>query len=316
MTIPNTSYTAQAATLIALCAAAPVQDAPLRAFHNSQEVKARDTAQAWAHYRADKIVQGTYWEHGKGCDTGCHLHTSDPMEWETQLGIPVIIGRVRDRIFEGLSKTEARDFVLTVSQIPVGADLSMVWPRFAHWLLSELAPCRPHVRAVAALYARWLAGDKPSQPEWASARSVAAAGAAGAYGAAGAAAGAAGAASDAATASDADAAYAAAADAAYAAYAAAATDAAYAAARSAADAAYTADAADAAYTAVDYAAAATAAYAYAYVAAGAAAATAAYAAAATAAYDDAASYAAYDDAASYAASYAARAVDAAAKEQS
>jgi hypothetical protein len=173
--IPQTSYAHQAAKLTALCAAAPVQDAPLRAFHNLQAIKDRDTAQALAHYRADEIIQGTYWEAGKGCDTGCHLHSSDHGAWETELGIPRIIGRLRDRIFEGLTNREARDFVLTVAEIPVGADLSGVYAQFAHWMLTQLAPLNPAVQPVADLYGRQLAGETITRDEWLYAAAYAAA---------------------------------------------------------------------------------------------------------------------------------------------
>ncbi|MFN2388029.1 MAG: hypothetical protein ABR575_00260 [Actinomycetota bacterium] len=62
--------------------------------------------------------------------------------------------------------------------IPVGADLSLVWPRFALWLLTdpEWGASR-HARGrtkgvlarVVALYERWSSGDKPSRQEWISA---------------------------------------------------------------------------------------------------------------------------------------------------
>jgi hypothetical protein len=60
----------------------------------------------------------------------------------------------------------------------------MVWPRFALWLLRDIV--RPTVQpavvkvlaaidAVAALYERWIVGDKPSNSEWRKARDDAAA---------------------------------------------------------------------------------------------------------------------------------------------
>jgi len=222
----------------------------LISFHGQQEIKDAHVAQLQAHYNADEIVQGKYWENGKGCDTGCSFHSSDHNQWAIQLGVPVIIGRLRDKIFEGLPNDKAKEFPLLCSNAtPVGVNLENVWRKFMIWLLvdteegvikyAKTEASKKAIQDVADAFADSLTKTVPVET-WRKARNAAAAAAAAA------------------------------------AYAAAAAAAAYA----AADAAAYADAADAAAAAA-YAAYAAAAYA-AYADADAAAAYAAYADAAAA----------------------------------
>ena len=98
----------------------------------------------------------------------------DHKDWEIQLGIPLIIGRLRDRIFEGLPNAAAKDFVLTTRTIPIGADLSMVFPFFMHWLaLAEIDRINPVAHIVADLYGHWVDGFSPSPHEWHAAEAAA-----------------------------------------------------------------------------------------------------------------------------------------------
>ncbi len=221
----------------------------MKAFLDDPKLKEERIAQVRRHREADQLIKGTYWEGGKGCAVGCTVHSGDHSAYETELGIPRVLARLEDRLFEGMPNEQAMMWPERfLSAIPVGADLSMVFPRWAHWMLTDFLGAIPDaindrnrsaVEGVSNLFFKIINGETVSHREW----SVAA-----------------------------DAAYAAsAADAAYAAYAA------YAAA--AASAASAADAADAAYAA---AAASAASAAYAAVAADAAyaayAASAAYAA--------------------------------------
>ena len=228
------------------------------AFHGNQAIKDLYVARVKAHALADEIVQGQYWGHGRGCAVGCTIHGSQHSRYEDEIGVDRRLAYLQDRIFEGLPLAEAKEFPLAfLNAIPVGADLSLVLPRFIVWMLSDPARgtmrlCseqgKEATRVVVALYQRLIDGGEVSDKEWRNARKLAA-DAAYAYAAADAAAAAA--------------AYAyAAADAA--AYAYAAADAAY--AYAAADAA----AADAYAAAAAYAYAAAAADAYAAAAAAAA----------------------------------------------
>jgi hypothetical protein len=93
-------------------------------FHGSQEIKDQRIAQVRAHRLADQLVKGHYWEDGKGCAVGCTIHGSDHFAYETELGIPVELAYLEDRIFEGLSNGKAMMWPERfLASIPVGVDL-------------------------------------------------------------------------------------------------------------------------------------------------------------------------------------------------
>lgn len=101
----------------------------MKAFHNDPKIKKKYLARLEAHYRADEIIQGIYWENGKGCAISAY---------ETELGIPSIIARLKARIFEGLPNECAKEFPLKfLKAVPIGADLSLVLYQFIHWLLVD-----------------------------------------------------------------------------------------------------------------------------------------------------------------------------------
>jgi hypothetical protein len=234
-------------------------------YHNDSSLKARFLGHIERHRKDDAFLRGTYgtMQDGKfrGCAVGCSIRSLDeidgrPLKLENgshkdlaeRLGIPLILARLEDCIFEGLPATEAMIWPgLFASAIPVGKDLSQVWDKFAYWLLvgdvgvvklAKTERSKAAIEAVAQLYLRKLSGEQVERVEWQQARSATA------Y--------AAYAATAAATAATAATAAAAAAATAYAATAAAAAATAYAAAYATADAAdataayATADAADAA----------------------------------------------------------------------
>lgn len=104
------------------------------------------------HEAADQIVQGHYGkENGKwtGCAVGCAIHSlnlimgkkhdyGDHSVYESEFGIPRIIARLQDRIFEGLPKERAKKFPFEfLSAVPIGKDLNLVWRKFLIWLLID-----------------------------------------------------------------------------------------------------------------------------------------------------------------------------------
>jgi hypothetical protein len=193
------------------------------AYNNDAALKERLIATMRAHREAETLVQGVYWEDGRGCAVGCITHKQSYEAWKhyEEWGIPRILARLEDAIFEALPTDEARAWPERfLGAIQPGADLSQVWDRFAVWLLvdptwgvlqfARTDAQRVAIQRVADLYARRLEGTTVALSDWEAARRAA-------YAAADAAAYAAYA--DAAAA--ADAAYAAADAAAYAAYAAA-----------------------------------------------------------------------------------------------
>jgi hypothetical protein len=223
----------------------------LIAFNRDPALKAGLIEEVHAHRVADRLVHGTYGESGNGfhggCAVGCSIESyrklsgkklrRDRHEVYEEFGIPRLLARLEDGIFEGLPRDYAQEWPEKFFQaIPVGADLSGVWPQFAQWLLVDAEwgvikyiKKEEHQKVIQRVADLYAAGDKATRDEFLEAaracrevreRYAAAA----AYAAA---------------------AYAAAAAAAAAAYAAA--DAAYAAAYAAADAAYAAAYAAGAY---------------------------------------------------------------------
>jgi hypothetical protein len=227
----------------------------MKPFHNKPKLKKMLLIEIEKHQKADEIAQGSYGgENGPWCAVGCAIHslnvklnktypTGDHSVYETELGIPRVIAKLEDTIFEGLAPKEAKEFPYKfISAIPVGADLSLVWPKLALWFLTDKLDgvlqyaktdkTKEAIENVGKLYARVVLGEIVSIAERKVARDAANAAYTAAYTAADAAA-----ATAAATAADAAAATAAAtaADAAYTAtYAAAASAATYAAAATAA----------------------------------------------------------------------------------
>jgi len=108
-------------------------------FHNDKAVKAKYLNRVRRHAKADRLVQGETWINGKGCAIGCTLEAYDHALYPIELGIPPILARLEDRIFEGLAPAEAQKWPAQfLSAIRVGRDLSEVWPKFAIWLLRDV----------------------------------------------------------------------------------------------------------------------------------------------------------------------------------
>jgi hypothetical protein len=110
-------------------------------FHGDPKIKEFYVNRVSAHYDADEIVKGKYWENGKGCAVGCTIHGNNHFAYETELGIPIMIARLQDRIFEGLPNKLSKEFPLNfITAVPVGVDLSRVGWKFLHWLISTQIP--------------------------------------------------------------------------------------------------------------------------------------------------------------------------------
>lgn len=146
------------------------------AYHSDQNIKNTYIARMKAHMEADALIQGTGWNGHKGCAVGCTFEDYDHARGPVEIGVPEPLMWLEDCIFEGLPDGQAKGFPLAfLEAIPVGADLSLVWPRFALWLLADPNhgvlqhtgnATRPAVEAVIDLYRRWLDGDQPSADEF------------------------------------------------------------------------------------------------------------------------------------------------------
>ena len=112
----------------------------LVAYHNKPELKADILTQLAVHREADEIVKGQYWTGGKGCAVGCTIHSGQHIEYESRFGIPVMLARLEDAIFEGLPNAAAQKWPERfMGAIQPGADLSRVGWAFLHWLLTDEA---------------------------------------------------------------------------------------------------------------------------------------------------------------------------------
>ena len=125
---------------------------PTLSFHNDTQLKDDLLQEVKRHEELDQIVQGYYGrENGKwtGCAVGCSIHSlnklrgknysySDHSVYPKEFGIPEILARLQDRIFEGLPVEEVKKFPYRfLSAIPIGKDLDNVWRKFLVWLLVD-----------------------------------------------------------------------------------------------------------------------------------------------------------------------------------
>jgi hypothetical protein len=141
----------------------------LRAFHDCAELKDHYLARVRAHAAADRLVQGTGWGNGKGCAIGCTLENYDHSQYPVELGIPLILAHLEDRMFELLPLVEAMTWPERfLDAVRPGADLTMVAWRFLAWLVeTELAKwATPESAKVVDLLCRRIAGDEPTYREW------------------------------------------------------------------------------------------------------------------------------------------------------
>lgn len=108
------------------------------AFHGDEAIKVKYLDRVKAHQAADEIIHGTYWEAGKGCAVGCTIHGSDHTRYELELGIPVMLASLEDRIFEGMTNGKAQAWPEQfLAVIKPGSDLGLVGWKFLHWLIGD-----------------------------------------------------------------------------------------------------------------------------------------------------------------------------------
>lgn len=164
----------------------------LKAFHNDPEIKKKYLDRITAHAAADEIIKGKYWENGKGCAVGCTIHSSDHASYETELGIPQVLAGLEDGIFEDLKNDLAKTWPLRfLEAISVGADLSNIWPKFAHWMIldekygviqfAKSDESKATIQRIGDLYKLKAAGSEVSIEDWKLAADAAHASTAAAY---------------------------------------------------------------------------------------------------------------------------------------
>jgi hypothetical protein len=161
----------------------------MQAYHGNATLKARFVELIESHRAADRIVQGRYWERGKGCAIGCSIESMRVLSerndlahdnhavYEEMIGVPRVLARLEDGIFEGLPANVAQSWPgRFAAAIRPGSDLSRVWPQFAVWLLidpndgvirfARTNKARGAIQHVADLYRRQLDGTVVELSEW------------------------------------------------------------------------------------------------------------------------------------------------------
>lgn len=142
------------------------------AYHSDPKIKSRYLKRVRAHAKADEIIKGQYWENGRGCAVGCTIHSGNHSAYETELGIPRLLAKLEDGIFEGLPIEQAKVWPEKfLKVIKPGVDLSQIGPKFLIWLLGDVIQfAKPAgkiaIQAVIDLYKRQLKGEKITPTEW------------------------------------------------------------------------------------------------------------------------------------------------------
>jgi hypothetical protein len=102
------------------------------------------------HVECDAVRQGCYWDGSRGCFIGCLSHSSDTAKVQDEYGLPIMLQRIAESIFESLPLKEAQAF-FAAFPTAVGCDnkdLSKVGWQF---LASELRSLPPQPAEVTAV---------------------------------------------------------------------------------------------------------------------------------------------------------------------
>lgn len=153
----------------------------ITAWFGESDLKSAVMERLREHRRMDTIVQGVYFNDGRGCHLGCITHASKNTHRvaERLFGIEQRVGYWLEIIFERLPKEDCAAWVLESTEaIPVGADLSRCHHHFCAWLLgpSELLTItddnRDAIEAVRVLHQRAASGLTVTDEQWSAARSA------------------------------------------------------------------------------------------------------------------------------------------------
>lgn len=154
------------------------------AFHGDVSIK----ASLHTELRAGR-ARGEFVSRGRG-GIRSHLLSPDPVIaglvqerreqtyglYQDRLGIPAVLAAVYELLYEWLPRDANEDWPIQFAEaIPVGADLSLVWPRLAIWLLTDAAQglarhaadgVRETISRVASLYQLTIDGARPPDRLW------------------------------------------------------------------------------------------------------------------------------------------------------
>ena len=104
------------------------------------------------HVAADTIAQGAYWDsiNNSGCFIGCLAKSNDPAINEVTYGLPVMVQRIAEKIFEALPAADAKAFFAALPDAVNcdGKDLTKVGWQFLAAEVRSLPNCADQVQAV------------------------------------------------------------------------------------------------------------------------------------------------------------------------
>lgn len=137
----------------------------MTAFHGQQSVKDAFLATIRSNIDDGRLVHGLE----GGSSTACTVGQYAFKLYESELGIPEVLARIEDRIFDGLRGEQALAWpVEFLEAIEPGSDLSQVADRFFLRLLIDPvhgAPSEVGDKVCDLLY-RSISGTPPDQKEW------------------------------------------------------------------------------------------------------------------------------------------------------
>jgi hypothetical protein len=138
-------------------------------YHNDPAIKGKYIKRIQDHRKADNLIRGKGWTGQKGCAVGCTLERYEHSGYETELGIPREVARLEDVIFEELPIDKAMKWPeLFLQSVPIGKDLSMIWPKFTVWTLNSVLKYatpdgKKAINNVIGLFNKWISsGKRPS----------------------------------------------------------------------------------------------------------------------------------------------------------
>jgi hypothetical protein len=159
-------------------------------YYNEPLLKNYVVKQMAEHVENGTLVQGSYWDEKtqKGCNVGCVLHSYDFDSFPERLGLPVWMAYLHNKMHEGMTLEDAREFSKVYSVIPVDItwdQLEVVKYKLLRYIFVESKYCtkqyctddfsKEATDAVVALITRAIAGDMPTDKEWRAAADRAAA---------------------------------------------------------------------------------------------------------------------------------------------
>jgi hypothetical protein len=122
------------------------------------------------HMEQDAFMRGTYTQNNKnnfkGCAVGCSINSinrllgtaydyDEHIDMAETLQIPEWLVRLEDKIFEGLSEKDSKEWPLRFSEaINVGADLDKIKPAFLVYVLESIPGTHEVVHRAIALWKR------------------------------------------------------------------------------------------------------------------------------------------------------------------